>query len=438
MRIVYWGDKMGNNKKRGFFLKKYSKPIPQLKEHEYQGDCLIEKGNHFSTFEVVIIIFISILFGFVVACILNFADGTLIGRKLSAKEAEFISTYSDIVNNYYDSVDEDALMDAAISGMITSLEDSNSTFMDSYVTEDFNQTVYGEYVGIGTLVSWQEGKTVIVEVLEDSPAEKAGMKVGDEIIKIGKTDVTNLSFEEISDLMRGEEGTTAKYTVNRDGTEVTLKITRGKIVVQSVTGNVYEKNGKKIGYLYIENFAANTAGQFEKELKKLEKKDIDSLIIDVRGNPGGNLGQVTEILDLFLKKKVVLYQVESKDNKQKIYSTTKESRNYPIAVLVDYSSASASEILAVSLRDNYEDVTTIGLTTYGKGTIQTAKELSSGSSIKYTTQRWLTSSGKSLDGTGYTPDIEIPIGDVYCENPTDENDGQLQKAIEVLSQKESK
>ena len=171
---------------------------------------------------------------------------------------------------------------------------------------------------------------------------------------------------------------------------------------------------------------------YSKKLKKLEEDNITSLVIDVRDNPGGKLGQVNKILEQFFNKKTVLYQIVTKDKTSKVKDDTSEKRDYPIVVLVNNGSASAAEILAASFQDNYKDVTVVGTVTYGKGTIQKAIELSSGASIKYTTQKWLTPKGKWINEKGVIPDEVIEQGDKYGAEPIYSNDVQLQKAVEIL------
>ena len=205
----------------------------------------------------------------------------------------------------------------------------------------------------------------------------------------------------------------------------------------ALIGNVFEKDGQRIGYLSIEIFASNTYKQFNKQLKSLEKQGIDSLILDVRDNPGGHLNQINDILSLFFNKKTVLYQIESKGATQKVYSTGNKNRTYDIAVLINGSSASASEILASCFQDNDEHAVIIGTKSYGKGTVQKSFELSTGASLKYTTERWLTAKGAWLNGEGVTPDIVIEQSSEYQTLPTYDVDAQLQKAIEVLIKEES-
>lgn len=392
------------------------------------------KDDGFNIFEVVVIIFISVLFGIIVGCIISTSNLGLVGKEASEELQEVISTYTNIVDEYYEDVDEKDLMNAAISGMVSILNDPYSTYLDNNQTYSFNQSVDGEYVGLGITITWTDGDCTITEVVKDSPAEKAGLKVDDLIVAVDKNDITKLTLEEISQLLTGKKGTSVKLEVMREGEKLKFEVTRDIIQIQSVFSSIKDNN---IGYIKIDNFAANTFKQFEKELKKLEKKKIESLIIDVRCNTGGRLNQVNDILDMFLGKNVEIYRIETKGKQKKVYTTDKTTRSYPVVVLVDEGSASASEILASAFHDKYKKATIVGVTTYGKGSIQKAVELPGGSSLKYTTQRWLTSKGKSLQDKGLNPDVVIEQSKEYYDNPTDENDAQLQKALEVLNKKES-
>ena len=392
------------------------------------------KEDGFNIFEVVVIIFISVLFGVIVGCIIATSNLGIVGREASEELQEVISTYTNIIDEYYEDVNEKDLMNAAISGMVSVLDDPYSTYLDSSQTYSFNQSVDGEYVGLGIVITWNDGECVITEITKDTPAEKAGLKKDDLIVAVNKNDVTKSTLEEISELLTGKKGTKVTLEVMREGERLEFEVTRDTIQIQSVFGSVKDNN---IGYLKIDNFASNTFKQFEKELKKLEKKNIESLIIDVRCNSGGRLNQVNDILDMFLGKNVEIYRIETKGKQKKIYTTDKTTRSYPVVVLVDEGSASASEILASAFQDKYKKATIVGTQTYGKGSIQKAVELPGGSSLKYTTQRWLTSKGKSLQGKGLTPDVLVDQSEEYYNNPTDEIDAQLQKALEILNKKES-
>ena len=273
-----------------------------------------------------------------------------------------------------------------------------------------------------------------MEIYKDSPASKAGLQVGDVIIAVDGVDVKGLYGDDLSSYIRGEIGTSVEITVLRNEEEFRYPVVRDTIDLPSVTKDIISYDGKKIGYLQISAFASNTYTQFKKALSKLEKKGIEALIIDVRDNPGGHLQQTSQILSLFFNKKTVLYQIESKGEKEKIYSSTNESRTYPIAILVNSISASASEILASCFQERYPKSILVGTNTYGKGTVQKSLSLKSGNTIKYTTEKWLTSKGKWIDNNGITPDIKIWQTEEYYDNPSYETDAILQEALKALKE----
>ena len=414
------------------FFDKKNKP---KKKNKHSKTNFKKSVEGFTLFEVVIIIFISVLFGIIVGCIISVSKLGVIGPNVSKEMQEVIATYNNIIDEYYGEVDEKKLMNAAISGMVSILDDPHSSYRDNDDTHSFTQSVDGEYGGRGSTRTWIDGVCTVVEVAKNSPAEKQGIKVDDIIIEVDSNDVTKSTLEEISSLLTGEKGTSVSIKMKRGEEEKDFTVVRDIIEIQSVTSKVYEEDDKKIGYMYIDTFASNTYKQFSKHLKKLEKKNIDSLIIDVRGNSGGRLTQVNDILDEFLDKKIEIYRIETKGKEKKVYTTDKTKRNYPVVVLVNDGSASASEILASAFMYNYKNATIVGNTTYGKGTIQKAVELSSGASLKYTTQKWLTSKGESLQDKGLTPQVEVQQVAEYYDNPSDETDAQLKKAIEVLLEK---
>ena len=196
---------------------------------------------------------------------------------------------------------------------------------------------------------------------------------------------------------------------------------------------MFEENGKKIGYIELSVFAANTYSQFEQKLTELESRNIDSLIIDVRDNSGGYLSTVTDIASLFLDKSKIIYQLDTKGIVEQVYAKTNSSRNYKIAVLINGNSASASEILAGALKESY-GATIIGVNSFGKGTVQKAYQLESGATVKYTIQKWLTPNGNWINEVGITPDVKVELDNNYYKNPSDSTDNQLQMAIKNLSE----
>lgn len=419
------------------FIKPNFKKVPQVEElnddEEDIREIIVEHKSGFNTIEVLVLVLVAIAFGFVVGTGVSFFKQEYKGEKISNSLQELIAVYNNIMDSYYEDIDEQDLVDAAIDGMLDSLDDPYSTYMDEDNAETFNETVDGSYDGIGITITQNENKDIlIVSVAEDSPAEKADIQSGDILLKINKKSLSGLSLDKVTEIIKGTKDKTFNLTIKRGEEELTKKVTSETIDLVSVTSKVYPLNNGNAGYISINTFAANTYKQFKKELNRLEKKNINSLIIDVRSNPGGHLSQTRDILELFMKKGSVLYQVQYKKEVRKIKDETKASRTYPVVVLINSSSASASEILAASFNDSYVDATLIGEKTYGKGTVQTAYSLSDGSSLKYTTEKWLTPKGKWIDGKGVSPDKTVLLTDEYLLNPTTENDLQLQSALEFL------
>ena len=419
------------------FIKPNFKKVPQVEElnddEEDIREIIVEHKSGFNTIEVLVLVLVAIAFGFVVGTGVSFFKQEYKGEKISNSLQELIAVYNNIMDSYYEDIDEQDLVDAAVDGMLDSLDDPYSTYMDEDNAETFNETVDGSYDGIGITITQNENKDIlIVSVAEDSPADKADIQSGDILLKINKKSLSGLSLDKVTEIIKGTKDKTFNLTIKRGEEELTKKVTSETIDLVSVTSKVYPLNNGNAGYISINTFAANTYKQFKKELNRLEKKNINSLIIDVRSNPGGHLSQTRDILELFMKKGSVLYQVQYKKEVRKIKDETKASRTYPVVVLINSSSASASEILAASFNDSYVDATLIGEKTYGKGTVQTAYSLSDGSSLKYTIEKWLTPKGKWIDGKGVSPDKNVLLTDEYLLNPTTENDLQLQSALEFL------
>ena len=394
-------------------------------------DFNLDNDSKFSIFEVVIIIFISIVFGIIVGYILTYTRSPLSSVKSNSKLSEIISTYNSIKDNFYKEIDEDTLVNAAVSGMIGSLDDKYSNYMDSSTTDSFNESVEGSFVGIGITIMFDGEYNKIIAVDDKGPSKKS-LKVDDLIVEVSGKDVRGIYGDDLRKLIRGKVGTTIKIKVLRNNKYLTFSIKRTNIEIETVKSNYFDVENKRIGYLDVDVISSNTYKQFNKNLKRLEDKNIDSLIIDLRDNPGGHLSQTKEILSMFFNKKTVLYQLKDKDTKKKIYSSSNETRSYPIVILVNDGSASASEIITSCFIENYNNIKVVGTTTYGKGTVQQSHQLSTGTSIKYTVQEWLTSKGKSINEKGIKPDEELLMNSEYYSNPTYNTDNQLQKAIEIL------
>ena len=392
-----------------------------------------KEKESYSSKELITVMLFSLGIGFLMCfgCISLITGKNYI--RVNKDLSKVVDTYYAIVDNYYGDLDKEALIDNAIEGMINSVGDSFTSYSDSTTTEEFNETITGSYEGIGSsIATYTDGKTVVIEVFADSPAEKAGLKVGDIIIKVDGKDYSDKNSNDISSYVKNSGKEKVVLTVLRDNKEIDITINLSKVEIPYVTSNTFEKNDKKVGYIGISLFAGNSYKQFEKELNKLEKDNIDSLIIDVRDNSGGYLTSVTDICSLFLEKGKVIYQLEDSSGTIKKKDTTKDKRNYDIVVLINGESASASEILASAIKESYGGKV-VGTNSYGKGTVQQTKKLLDGSMIKYTTQKWLTPDGNFINEKGVTPTEVVEMNDDYYSSPSTEKDNQLQKAIELLT-----
>lgn len=318
---------------------------------------------------------------------------------------KLIETYTTIRTNYYGKIDKNKIIDSAINSMIEEIDDDFTTYTDNETTESFLESVEGTYEGIGcTVISTEDGTIKIVDIFKNSPSSEAGLKENDIILKIDDKEFENST--DASNYIRNEAKNKIKIRILRGEEEKEITVTRKKVEIPVVAGKIIEQDNHKIGYIKITTFTSVSDDQFKTELKNLEKKNIEALIIDVRDNGGGYLSSATNITSMLLKKGQTIYQLEINNKKEIIKDETKDKRTYPIAVIINESSASASEILASAIKESYKGLVT-GVTSYGKGTVQQTKKLSDGSMIKYTTQKWLTPKGNSIDKKGVEPTNEI-------------------------------
>ena len=410
---------------------KEQKTIDNIEKLSKSLDIKVNKRKILPTFktkEVVLLLVLTAIISLAMGGIVTY-NIVLKGEKVDDELQEFITNYDYIVDNYYGDVDKTELVDSAIAGMLSTL-DKNSAYVGG---TDTNFSIYleGTYEGTGIQVyNDDNGNIVVYSVFGGSPASKAGLKEDDIIIKVNDKDTTNMSIDEFSKLVKDQKGK-FNITYKRGDSEKTVQLKVDTIEIQSVSSKVINKDNKKIGYIRTTIFANNTYEQFKKELDKLEDEGIDGLVIDLRGNSGGHLSSAEQIISLFLDSSHPIYQIKSKESKNIYYSTGKETKNYKISILIDGNSASASEVVTSALAEQY-GAKTVGKKSYGKGTVQELQTLSDGDQYKLTTKSWLTSKGEVIDGKGIEPDYDVTLSDEYLENPTDENDDQLQKAIEVI------
>ena len=392
-----------------------------------------KEKESYSFDEVFSITIFSLLLG-VLACfsvltILNKGKNYFV---LSKELAKFVDAYDAIVDNYYKEVDKDKLVESAINGMVSSIGDEYTSYSDKDVTDNFNETVNGKYMGIGALIMKNEKDLVIYKVFEDSPSYRAGLKDGDIILKLDDKDTKDMSVNDIASIVKNDRNKEVKILVKRGEENLDITIVKDMVELPVVSGKVINHNDKKIGYISLSIFSSVASEQFNKELVKLEKEGISGLVIDVRGNSGGYLTTVTDIASYFLKKGDIIYKLEVNDKVTVRKDKTKESRDYPVAVLIDKNSASASEILASSIKESYNGYV-VGTNSYGKGTVQQTLVLSDGSMIKYTIEKWLTPLGNWINEEGVVPTNYVELSSEYLNNPVFENDNQLNKALELVS-----
>ncbi len=394
-----------------------------------------ESKNTFHTSEVVFLI--------IITCIVSVFMGTTISsrfvtRTTTKQENELVSKmlehYQYIKDNYYEEVDDTTLLNGAIAGMVDALDDPYSTFIDEMNSDNFNMSLNGNYSGIGIeITNNEDGNIQIVGVFPSSPAAQAGLQANDIVTAIDGTDMLGKDKSELTKYVKEKQLDQFTLTVLRGEENIEVTVKKTVVEIPSVSSKVYEQNGKKIGYIYFSIFSNTTDRQFQNELKSLEEQGIDSLIIDVRENSGGHLTTAVNIVSLFLDQTKVIYQIETKNETTKYYSKGNKTKTYPIVVLQNNNSASASELLSGALKESY-GATVIGETSYGKGTVQELVDGKDGIEYKFTTKKWLTPNGNWIHKKGITPDIEVKLDVNYFANPNDANDNQLQEAIRYLSE----
>ncbi|WP_082233379.1 S41 family peptidase [Halobacillus massiliensis] len=367
-------------------------------------------------------------------------EGMTGGEQADIEKVE--QAYSIIQESSLVEADKTQLVEGAIKGMLDTLEDPYSVYMDKETMEQFDQSIESSFQGIGAEVSMVNEKVTVVAPIKGSPAEKAGLKPNDQILEVDGKSVEGLDLYEAVLKIRGEKGTEVTLTVERPGASdpLEVKMTRDEIPLETVYEDVQEVNGKKAGVIEITSFSEETSKEFEQALKELESKNIEGLVIDVRGNPGGLFTDVQDILKLFIPKDKPYVQVEDRNGEtSKYFSEIKQLKEYPITVLQDEGSASASEILSAAMKEagNYEIV---GTQSFGKGTVQQTVPMGDGSTIKLTLFKWLTPEGNWIHEKGVEPTVEVKQPDYFYSNPVevkeklkfDDNSEQVKSIQEML------
>lgn len=341
----------------------------------------------------------------------------------------FISSYNSIVSEYYKDVDQEELVNAAINGMVTYLDDPYTTYLNESSKNALLDSLKGQYQGVGIEIFKNENELIqIATVFDGTPAFEAGLLVGDIIKSINDVDVAGKTSEETVAIIKDDKIKNVNITVDRDGTSLSFTVVKKLLYVPVVNSNIFENNGQKVGYISISKFSETVGEQFGLKLKSLEEQGINSLIIDVRNNTGGYLKGSSDVASIFLKEGAVIYSLQTNLNTKHHKDETNEKKDYKVSVLINKNTASASEVLAAALKYSY-GASLIGVTSYGKGVVQQTSNITDKSMIKYTTAKWLTPNGDCIDGKGLIPDINIELNIPENESITNENDNQLQTAI---------
>ena len=336
----------------------------------------------------------------------------------------FLGVKRFIEARYVTDVDETKLMDGAISGMVQSLGDPHSIYMNADTFEQLKEHTEGEFGGIGVTMGFKDNKVTIISVLDDTPGQRVGLQAGDEITAVDGTPVTEMQPEEVAMHIRGEVGTEVTLSISRDGQTQDYKITRATIKLDTAKGVML---GDGMGYIRIASFSENTGKEFKAAYESLEQQGMKGLIIDLRENPGGLVTSCVDIANMVVPKGPIVSVVE-RDGSKEVHESNLEESKYPIVVLIDGNSASASEILAGALQDTGA-ATLVGTKSYGKGSVQVVVPMLHNDGLKLTIAKYYTPNGRCIDGTGIEPDVEVEMP----ENAT--TDVQLDKAKEVLQQK---
>lgn len=359
-------------------------------------------------------------------------DGLLASWHRQVQTEKKTETIQDVIDAHYlyeDEVDEDALREGMYSGYMKALGDPYAQYYPKDEVDSLMESISGTYTGIGAAMAQnKETQNIVVTwVYEDSPAAKAGLKEGDTILKVDDRTALKKPIDDVVGWIRGKENTKVTLLVQRDTEQLELTATRKKVDTPTVAS---EMKGE-IGYIAVAQFDTVTLEQFKTALAELEAQGMKGLVIDLRGNPGGDFKTVTEMLKLLLPKGIIVSERYQDGSVKEYRGEGRQEFQKPLAVLVNKYSASASEIFSAAVQD-YKTGVIVGTTTYGKGIVQNVYRLKDGSAMKLTVAEYLTPKGRSIHKKGVTPDVEVEY-QPDSENP--QADNQLEKALEVVREK---
>lgn len=334
---------------------------------------------------------------------------------------------------YFEAPQREQLVKSAANGMVASLNDPYSAYFTDEEYQRYLSSINGAYDGIGVLIGQPtEDGAEILDVYEDTSASEAGLLAGDFIVAVDGTGVSGLTLEEISTLIARGNGEAVKLTIKRGEESFDVDVVSGTVNIKRVEHFLYNHH---TGYIRISMFSGNCAEEFREAIKDLTERRMTCLVIDLRNNPGGLLKDVVSIADTLLGGCTIV-TVRSNGGEEEVYTSNKKGVSVPVAIIVNENSASASEILAAAVQDNEAGII-VGMPTFGKGIVQTTRRLeSNGAWLKLTTSAYYTPSGKSINGTGVTPDLEVDLPEEMKSTPIDkldqEQDAQLWAALDYV------
>ena len=336
---------------------------------------------------------------------------------------QFLYTLGKIRSSYVGEYTDKKLFEGAMHGLVESLDDPYSEYMDEKGFARLNEMTDGTFGGIGVVLGQRNKEFVVVSPMEGSPGAKAGIEAGDKILKVNDVDTKGRTLEDVVSTIRGKKGTSVKLLLeHKNGQQFTADIVRDDIKVKSVAGRMLPDS--KIGYIRIAMFNENTGEEFKKAYEKLEQEGMQATLLDLRHNPGGLLTECVKVSNYIVPKGPVVSITDKKGN-TKVYESKLEKVKYPLAVLIDHGSASASEIVSAAVQDTKAGKL-FGVKTYGKGCVQSVFHITTRTGLKLTTAMYYTPSGRSIHKVGVTPDVEIELPEKATV------DVQLNKAEEYL------
>ena len=395
----------------------------------------MEENNFSKSFFVKCILLTVIVTALITSMIIIIISNNTGNKDLIEKiETKLGIVQANIDADYLGEIDENKILESTVKGYVAGLEDEYSEYFTKEELEEYkSNNIEGAYVGIGVyIIQDVENNAIrVIAPISESPAEEAGIRPGDYIVKIDGEEVTGEDIEEASNKMKGEEGSKVKLQILRGEETIDLEVERKNVKVNHVESEIYED---KIGYLKIASFDENCSVEFEEKLEELQSKNIESLIIDLRNNGGGIVDEALSIADLFTDKDATLLITKDKDGNEEVRKSTPDKQlDLPVIVLTNENTASASELLVGVLKD-YNIATSVGTVTFGKGVIQELLTLPDESGLKITTNEYYTPNGNKINKIGIEPDEKVELPDEYknvLSVPKDK-DTQLNKAIELL------